>query len=111
MLGVWLAALSVNKCVIEKLAMTTTAFSVLAFLAVIALYLKWNYASPYVGGAELEGYRFLKRSIPLILFLASGLIGAISLRVSSDMLFYMLFGISACCLVAAPIVTYLHRRR
>jgi len=85
-------------------------FSLLAFIAVVAIYVKWNYGSPFLRGS-LAGDSFFRRSIPLLLFVASGILGTVALNVSSDLIFYILFSTSACCLISAPVVTYYYRRK
>ena len=100
---------SANKFVNKSSAMTL--FSALAFIAVGALYIKWNYASPYVGKAELDSPSFLRKSIPLLLFVAAGVLGTLSLSVASNQIFYVLFGLAATCLIAAPLITYVNKRR
>jgi hypothetical protein len=84
---------------------------ILGFFAILALYLKWNYGSPYVTPPILRKKNFFRRSIPLILFIISGISLTLSLIFGQrEWAFYLFFIISAICLILAPIVTYLDRK-
>ena len=83
----------------------------LAFFAVLALYIKWNYGSPYVVSPVSQKKTFLRKSVPLLLFIASGMSLTLSLIFNKEVWsFYLFFIISAVCLILAPIVTYLDHR-
>ena len=82
----------------------------LAFVAVIAIYVKWNYSSPILEINKMEGRKFIIRSIPPMLFVASGVFGSMSLMMKSDFLFYTFFVSSAICLVAVAVITIIQHK-
>ena len=84
---------------------------ILAFFAILAIYLKWNYGSPFVGGPHGKEASFIQKSIPLALFIGSAISLTIALMFKSKFWFFLFFSISAILLVLAPVVTFIQRRR
>jgi hypothetical protein len=54
----------------------------LPFLAVMALFLKWKYASPYLPSPTLARGPALAKNLPLILFVLAGILMSVAMGVS-----------------------------
>jgi hypothetical protein len=52
---------------------------ILAFLATMAIYAQWKFASPFLPNPTLKGDSILKRQMPLVLFLISGILLSIAI--------------------------------
>lgn len=81
----------------------------LAFAAMMGLYLKWIYGSPFSPKPKQFEKSLFRRSVPLILFLVSGISLTFSLLMQERYLFFIFFGLSAACLIAAPLITLFDR--
>ncbi|HEX8584784.1 MAG TPA: hypothetical protein VF680_10265 [Allosphingosinicella sp.] len=84
-------------------------FSFLPILGALAIYLKWNYASPVGGMAERHSRFWLIRSLPLLMVLCSGILFTISLYVREFLWFYF-FVMGVVTLLTVPFIVYITRR-
>ncbi len=84
----------------------------LPFFVILAIYMKWIYGSPWTKGPHTGAAGFLWRSIPLLLFLCSGVNLAIALMfVRNTLLFIVFFCFSTVFLICAPVFTFLQYKR
>ncbi len=83
----------------------------LVFVAIMGLYLKWIYGSPWTRGPNVGTKGFVRRSIPLFLFLCSAATLTIAIIfIHNNTYFIVLFSLSAFFLILAPVVTYFQYR-
>lgn len=76
----------------------------LPFLAVMALFLQWKYASPYLPSPTLKRETVFARNMPLALFVMSGVIMSVAMWVPDGhgvLVMFMLFG--ACLLMVSAV--------
>jgi membrane protein YdbS with pleckstrin-like domain len=84
--------------------------SLLPILGALAIYLKWNYASPFAPKPELSSKFWIVRSIPLLLLISAGILFTISLHAHDDIWIYI-FSFGVFVLFLSPFVVFLSRRR
>jgi hypothetical protein len=78
----------------------------LVFLAVMAIFAQWKFASPFLPSPTLNGKSFVKRNAPFIIFLFSGTLMSVAMKNFTALYFYSAFAIGLSGIFFAIFLAY-----